>query len=58
MRLLEKIEELLLYTFTQREKLEAQQQQIEVLQQQNATLEARLAALEKAVGVNSSTARP
>jgi hypothetical protein len=59
MRLLEKTEELTLYTLLQQETLETRQQQIVELQQQNAelntqmtTLEARLAALEGQPGAS------
>jgi hypothetical protein len=47
MRLLEKVEELTLYTLAQDKQLKTQQTQIELLQQQQAELEARLAALEQ-----------
>jgi hypothetical protein len=47
MRLLEKVEELTLYTLAQDEQLKTQQTQIELLQQQQAELEARLSALEQ-----------
>jgi hypothetical protein len=47
LKLLEKIEELTLYTLAQDEQLKAQQVQINLLQQQNADFEARLAALEQ-----------
>lgn len=58
LRLLEKIEELTLYTLAQQEELEARHQQIAALQQQNASLETRLVVLEQAIGVNSTVARP
>jgi hypothetical protein len=45
-RLLEKAEELTLYTLKQQEMLEARQQQIAEVQQQNSELSARLAMLE------------
>ncbi len=45
-KLLEKIEELTLYTIAQEKQLSVQQQQINVQQQKNATLEARLEKLE------------
>ena len=54
MRLLEKVEELTLYTLTQNEQLSAQQEQIARLAQQNAGLLERLAALEKALPVPAS----
>jgi hypothetical protein len=47
MRLLEKTEELTLYTLAQDEQLQAQEEQIQSLQQVIAGLEARLAALEE-----------
>ncbi|HEX7185092.1 MAG TPA: hypothetical protein VF756_24905 [Thermoanaerobaculia bacterium] len=48
MRLLEKIEELALYTLTQHERIQAQQARIAELQSENTKLDARLAALENA----------
>jgi hypothetical protein len=48
MRLLEKLEELTLYTLTQDERLSTQQQELLRLQDQNAKLQARIAALEGA----------
>ncbi|HSK76580.1 MAG TPA: hypothetical protein VLQ45_08995 [Thermoanaerobaculia bacterium] len=47
MRLLEKIEELALYTVTQHEQIKSQQARINELQGVNAKLDARLEALEK-----------
>ena len=47
MRLLEKIEELTLYTLAQHEQIQAQQTRITELRNENAELDARLAALEK-----------
>ena len=49
MRLLEKVEELTLYTLTQDERLTGQQEELLRLREQNALLHERLAALEKAV---------
>lgn len=51
MRLLEKIEELTLYTLAQQQKLEAQQQQI-------ASLEGGLGALEEAAGADGTPSPP
>jgi hypothetical protein len=47
MRLLEKVEELTLYTLAQQEQIDAQQQEIITLQATMSGLEARLAALEQ-----------
>jgi len=49
MRLLEKVEELTLYTLTQDERIGVQQEQIAKLSEQNTLLLERLAALEKAL---------
>jgi hypothetical protein len=49
MRLLEKVEELTLYTLTQDERIGVQQERIAKLAEQNAKLLERLAALEKAL---------
>ena len=49
MRLLEKVEELTLYTVTQDERLTAQQEELLRLRDQNAHLQERLAALERAL---------
>jgi len=54
MRLLEKVEELTLYTLTQNEQLSAQQEQIARLAQQNIGLLERLAALEKTLPAPTS----
>lgn len=48
MRLLEKVEELTIYTLQQDERLNAQQEEMSRLKEQNAVLLERLAALEKA----------
>jgi hypothetical protein len=48
LRLLEKLEELTLYTLTQDERLSMQQEELLRLQDQNAKLQARLAVLENA----------
>ena len=45
-KLLQKIEELTLYTIQQQKELEAQQKEIEAQHQKNKSLEARLEALE------------
>lgn len=50
MRLLEKVEELALYTLSQHEQIKAQQARIDELQGVNAELGERLEALEKATG--------
>jgi hypothetical protein len=47
MRLLEKVEELTLYTLTQDERLSSQQDELLRLREQNVLLQQRLAALEK-----------
>jgi len=47
MRLLEKVEELTLYTLTQDQQLATQQEELRNLSEQNAMLQERLAALEK-----------
>lgn len=47
MRLLEKIEELALYTVAQHEQIGSQQARIDELQGVNAKLDARLEALER-----------
>jgi hypothetical protein len=49
MRLLEKVEELTLYTLTQDQRLTSQQEELLRLREQNALLQQRLAALEKAL---------
>jgi hypothetical protein len=48
MRLLEKVEELTLYTLTQDQQLATQQEELRNLSEQNAKLQERLAALERA----------
>jgi hypothetical protein len=47
LKLLEKVEELTLYTLAQDEQLKTQQAQIEALQEQTSDLEERLTALEQ-----------
>jgi hypothetical protein len=49
MRLLEKVEELTLYTLIQDEQLHVQQQQIESLQQENQVQDEQLAAMQQMI---------
>jgi hypothetical protein len=57
MQLLEKIEELALYTIDQHEQITEQRASISALSEQNARLQERLAALERQVGGSPATAR-
>ena len=58
MRLLEKIEELTLYTLTQHEQIQTQQARIAELQSENAKLDTRLAALEKTATTPTAGEQP